>query len=130
MGDFYADMSMMARNLLASTSQGGLGQGEIILTRVTPGAVDPDKPWIPAQPTTQTETLSGAVRGVSEKLVGTAVGEQVIVASDRMAICAVPVMKYKAGDVLSVDGVPVHIISFDNIPAAGTPSAVRFIIRG
>lgn len=129
MGDFYADMGKMAASLLAPTDQGGLGQGELKLTRVTPGVADPTKPWIPVQPTTQTETLSGAVRGVSEKLVGTEVGGQVIVASDRMAICAVPVMKYKAGDVLSVDGVPVHIISFDNIPAAGTPSAVRFVIR-
>lgn len=129
MADFYAEMAAMTRGLLAPTSAGGLGQGSIILTRITPGVADPTKPWIPVQPTTQSETLSGAVRGVSEKLVGTAVGEQVIVASDRMVICAVPVMKYKAGDVLSVDGVPVNIISFDNIPAAGTPSAVRFVIR-
>lgn len=129
MDDFYSDMGGVARDLLAPTSQGGLGQGEIVLTRKTPGTPGPN-PWDPVEPVTQTETLSGAVRGVSQRLVGTEVGGTVILASDRQAICAVPVLQYQAGDVLSVDGVPVHIIDFERIPAAGTTSAVKFIIRG
>lgn len=130
MNDFYSDLAQMAHELLAPTSQGGLGQGTITLTRTTPGTPDPAEPWKPVEPTTQTETIRGAVRGISKELVGTEVGGTVILASDRQVIAAVPTLEYQAGDVLAVDGVPVHIIQFEKIPAAGTTSAVRFTIRG
>lgn len=130
MSDFYSDMGKMAAQLLAPTSQGGLGQGEIKLTRKTPGTPDPSKPWEPVEPAAQTEPLRGAVRGVSKQLIGTEMDGTVILASDRQAICTVPTMQYTAGDVLSVDGVPVHIIAVEKIPAAGVTSAVKFIIRG
>lgn len=129
MADFYTEMAAMTRGLLAPTSQGGLGQGEIVLTRKTPGTPGAN-PWEPVEPVTQAETLRGAVRGVSQRLVGTEMGGTVILASDRQAICEVPQMQYQAGDTLSVDGAPVHIIAFERIPAAGTTSAVRFTIRG
>ena len=127
--DFYQAMANMTRELLAPTSQNGLGQGVIRLIRVTPGVVDQTKPWLPVQPSEQTELLKGAVKGVSSKLVGTEVASAVILASDREAICAAPAMQYQAGDILSVDGVRVNILSVQRIPAAGTVSAVRFIIR-
>lgn len=128
MADFYSEMRQMAEDLLAPTSQGGLGQGSIVLSRQssTPGA----NPWDPPVTTTTTETLKGAVRGVSKELVGVEMGGTVILASDRQVICAPPKMGYTAGDTLVVDGVPVHIVSVQNIPAAGITSAVRFIIRG
>ncbi|ABX36722.1 conserved hypothetical protein [Delftia acidovorans SPH-1] len=129
MADFYTEMAAMTRGLLAPTSQGGLGQGEIVLTRKTPGTPGPN-PWDPVEPVTQAETLRGAVRGVSQRLVGTEMGGTVILASDRQAICEVPQMQYQAGDTLTVDSVPVHIIAFERIPAAGTTSAVKFTIRG
>jgi hypothetical protein len=129
MADFYSEMAAMTRGLLAQTSQGGLGQGEIVLTRKTPGTPGPN-PWDPVEPVTQAETLRGAVRGVSQRLVGTEMGGTVILASDRQAICEVPQMQYQAGDTLSVDGVPVHIIAFERIPAAGIAAAVKFTIRG
>src|SRR5690554_6140448 len=126
MADFYSEMRQMAEELLAPTSQGGLGQGSIVLSRQssTPGA----NPWDP--PVTTTEPLRGAVRGVSKELIGVEMGGTVVLASDRQAICAVPAMGYTAGDTLVVDGVPVHIVAVQNIPAAGITSAVRFIIRG
>lgn len=130
MADFYSQMAQMTTDLLAPTSQGGLGQGMLELTRVTPGVPDPDQPWLPVQPVRQTVTIRGAVRGIGAELVGTEVGGTVLVASDRQAICAVPSIDYTAGDVLAVDGVPVHVIAVENIPAAGIRSAVRFIIRG
>ena len=130
MSDFYSDMGKMAAQLLAPTSQGGLGQGEITLTRKIPGTPNPNKPWEPVEPTTQTESLRGTVRGVSKQLIGTEMDGTVILASDRQAICTVPTMQCTAGDVLSVDGVPVHIIAVEKIPAAGVTSAVKFIIRG
>lgn len=128
--DFYSQMADMARGLLAPTSVGGLGQGEIVLTRTIKGTPDPSAPWIPPVDTTESQTIRGAVRGVSKELVGTEVGGAVIVASDRQAITEVPRQPYTAGDILSVDGVPVHILSVTNIPAAGVTSAVRFLIRG
>ena len=119
----------MVGEMLAPESEGGLGQGTVQLIRATPGVVDSDKPWLPVQPTEQTETLKGAVKGVSSKLVGTEVGSAVILASDREAICAAPAMQYQAGDALSVDGVRVNILSVQRIPEAGTTVAVKFIIR-
>lgn len=128
--DLYVDLAQMANEILAPSSQGELGQGVIVLARSTPGTPNPNAPWEPVTPAVTTETLKGAVRGVDKRLVGTEVGGAVILASDRQCICAPPVMAYTAGDTLSVDGVPVHIISVERIPAAGTVSAVRFIIRG
>lgn len=128
MSDFYSEMAQMARELLAPTSQGGLGQGSIVLSRQT--SVPGNNPWDPPVTTTSTEPLRGAVSGVSKELVGVEMGGTVVLASDRQAICAVPAMGYTAGDTLVVDGVPVHIVAVQNIPAAGITSAVRFIIRG
>lgn len=128
MADFYSQMADMARDLLAPTSQNGLGQGTIVLSRVVQGP-PPQNPWDPPTTTTQSETLRGAVRGVSKELVGVEMGGTIILASDRQAICTVPAMGYTAGDTLVVDGVPVHIVAVQNIPAAGVTSAVRFIVR-
>ena len=130
MDDFYESMAKVSAQLLAPTSQGGLGQGVIVLARSTPGTPNPNAPWEPVTPTVTTETLKGAARGVDSRLVGTEVGGAVILASDRQVICSPPAMQYQAGDTLSIDGVPVHVISVERIPAAGTVSAVKFIIRG
>lgn len=129
MGDLYSQMAAVAAQLLAPTSQNGLGQGTIILSHSVPGTQGAN-PWDPVTPTITTETLKGAARGVDKKLVGTEVGGQVILASDRQVICAPPSIQYTAGDTLSIDGKPVHILSVESIPAAGVASAVRFLIRG
>lgn len=130
MADIYTRLQDTTRRLLRPAAQGGLGQGVIVLTRKTPGVPNPAAPWEPVVPVIQSEPLRGAVRGVSKQLVGTEAGGTVILASDRQAVCEVPRLQYTAGDVLSVDGVPVHIIAFERIPAAGTAAAVRFTIRG
>lgn len=129
MADFYESMRAMTSQLLSPTSQGGLGQGSVVLSREVAGA-EPVNPWDPVQTDTKTETLKAAVRGVDKRLVGTEVGGTVLLASDRQAICAVPVMDYTAGDTLIVDDKPVHIIAVENIPAAGIRAAVKFYIRG
>lgn len=129
MADFYQEMADMVRDLLSPTSAGGLGQGAITLVRVvqTP---NPTQPWEPPTQSTLTETLKGAVSGIDRRLVGTEAGGAVLLESDRIAICEVQAMAYQAGDVLQVDGVPVHILSVERIPAAGITAAVKFIIRG
>lgn len=130
MADFYADMQQFARDILSPTSEGGLGQGRIQLTRTAPGAPDPAAPWEPVQPVTQTIAIKGAVRGIDTRLVGSELGGTVLLSSDRVAITEVPSITYEAGDTLSVDGRPVHVIAVENIPASGVTAAVKWTIRG
>lgn len=130
MADFYDDMRAMASSLLASTSEGGLGQGLIQLVRTNKSPVDPSRPWVIPEETTTEETLKGVVKGVNKELVGTEVGGTILLMSDRVVTCSVPDMQYTAGDVLRIDGVPVHILSVEKVPAAGTTVAVKFTVRG
>ena len=130
MPDIYTQMAAVAAQMLAPTSQGGLGQGQIVLTHSVPGAPNPATPWEPVEPTVTTETLKGAARGVDARLVGTEVGGTVVLASDKQVTCAPPAIAYMAGDTLTIDGKPVNILSVERIPAAGIAAAVKFIIRG
>ena len=129
MSDFYSDMGQFVRDILQPTSAGGLGQGQIVLKRITPGTPDPEAPWIPVQPQVTTQTLKGAVRGADSKLVGVEMGGTVILPSDRVAITEVPSIEYESGDVLEVDGKDVQILGVTKIPAAGIASAVKWVIR-
>lgn len=130
MADFYSQMADMARDLLQPTSSGGLGQGHLTISREGEAVPGPN-PWDPVVPGERiVEKLDGAVRGIDKRMIGTEVGDVVLMASDLQAICAVPVMVWQPGDTFAVDGKPVHVIAMETIPAAGTPSAVRFIIRG
>ena len=131
MADIYSQMAAVAAQMLAPTSQNGLGQGQITLSRSVPGAPNPAAPWEPVTPTVTTETLKGAARGVDARLVGTEVGGAVILASDKQVTCAPPSIAYQPGDTtLAIDGVPMHILSVQKLPAAGTTVAERFLVRG
>lgn len=130
MADFYDEMTDVARQLLAPTSQGGLGQGSIQLVRYL-SAPAPANPWDPpAPPTRQITVLSGVARGVGKELVGTPVenGGQ-IVATDLQVIVAPWGGAYQPTDVLEIDGEPVTILRVRNIPEAGTVCAIRFVVR-
>lgn len=127
--DFYSDMGKFVQDILAPTSQNGLGQGELKLTRVTPGTPNPLEPWKPVQPQTTTQTLKGAVRGVDSKLVGTERNGAVLLSSDLVAITEVPSIDYEAGDVFSIDGKEVTVLDVEPIPAAGIRSAVKWFLR-
>lgn len=129
MADFYQDMAGVAAELLAPTNAGGLGQGAVALTSITPGEKNPDAPWEPVVPTITTENLRGAAKGVSSNLVGVELGGTVIIATDREVITTVPTISYKAGDNLTIDGKSVRVIDVKNIPAAGITSAVKWIVR-
>lgn len=129
-GDFYTQMAGVARDLLAPTSRGGLGQGKIELVRYVD--TPPVNPWdAPSPPTRTATTLNGAARGVSKEMIGAPVdnGGQ-IVATDLVVIVAPWGGQYAPADVLEIDGKPVTILSVSNIPAAGIVSAIRFIVRG
>lgn len=130
MSDFYDDMRQTARELLAPTSQGGLGQGSIALVRYVAGAPGPD-PWSPpSEPMRQITALKGAARGVGKELIGAPVetGGQVV-ATDLVVIVAPWGGEVDPAQVLEVDGSPVTILSVKNIPAAGTVCAVQMVVR-
>jgi len=129
---FYAEMAQVAIDILTPDEAGGLGAtaGTVTLTRrtVTPAANTWDNPTI----TTATETLLAQVFGVSEELVGLPAAEPdngVVVSTDLMCICAMPTGGYAAGDVLSVNDKPVTVVLVRTIPAAGTPVALKLIVR-
>jgi len=130
MGEFYADMRQTAIDLLAPTSEGGLGQGSIALVRYTPGTPGPH-PWSPPPvPTRVVTPLDGAASGVAKELIGAPVetGGQ-IVATDKQVIVAPWGGAYEPGDVLELDRVPVTVLKINNIPAVGTVCAVKFVVR-
>lgn len=131
MGDFYEDMAAMARDLLAPTSKGGLGQGVLAIVRKTPST--PSNEWDTPTYTTTTEVLNGAVRGVSAQLVSPpnmGVGGPIVLATDLTAVCTPPKQDFGPGDVFTIDGIPVTVVRHDKLPAAGVTVAVRFILRG
>ncbi len=130
MTDFYDEMRQAATELLAPTSQDGLGQGSIQLVRYL-AALPPANPWDPpATPTRKVTVLSGVARGVGKELVGTPVenGGQ-IVATDLQVIVSPWGGEYQPADVLEIDGEPVTILRVRNIPEAGTVCAIRFVVR-
>lgn len=124
---FYDEMAAVVAELLAPDA---LGQGTVQLVRVIPGAAGAN-PWDKVTPTTATETLRAAVRGVSKQFAGMPTDNAggVVLATDLEVIAAVPSIPYKPGDRLTIDGAAVTVLRCDNIPAAGTPAAVRFIVR-
>lgn len=130
MADFYDDMADVVREMLAPTSDGGLGQGSIALVRYVPGAA-PTNPWDPPAPPSRVVTpLDGAASGVAKELIGAPVetGGQ-IVATDKQVIVAPWGGSYDPGDVLELDSAPVTVLKIDNIPAVGTVCAIRFVVR-
>lgn len=129
MSGFYEAMQAMARDLLKPDTQGGLGQGVVMLTRKTAGVVDPEQPWVAVAPTTTTEQLKAAVSGVGAKYVDGVT----VLATDLRIVAAVPAMEWRmaSGDVLAmtIDGRPATIVRVRGIPEAGTPAAIEFIAR-
>jgi hypothetical protein len=128
--DFYDEMAQATRELLAPTSEDGLGQGSIALVRYVEGS-PPANPWDPSpEPTRQVTPLDGAARGVGKELIGAPVetGGQ-IVATDLVVIVSPWGGAVEPGYVLEIDGLPVTILKAENIPAAGTVCAHRFVVR-
>lgn len=130
MGDFYLEMEQAGREMNASTANGGLGQGTIVLARTTLGSPNPDAPFDPVSDIVTTEPLLGSARGVSEQLVGTEVDGAILSATDLVVTVSPPRMGYSTGDVLTLDGVPVHILAVSKIPAVGITSLVKFYVKG
>jgi hypothetical protein len=113
--------------------------GTVTLTRETPAADDPTKPWLQGEPTLDVYALDARVDGVlADYIDGTTV-----VASDEMAIAspkarhtlhdgeaadgAVVEIEPRMSDTLQVDGEERAVKAIRAIPAAG-PAAMFHII--
>lgn len=128
---FYGDMAKMAADLLKPDAEGGLGQQDIVLVQMPPGPTYTPlaEDWHDPVINTARETLRAAARGVSADMIGRAVGEAVIVASDRVVTAAVPQLDPHAGDHVLIDGRSATVLSVEWLPAAGIKAAVRMIVR-
>ncbi|MDZ7906190.1 MAG: hypothetical protein U5N55_10755 [Cypionkella sp.] len=128
---FFDDMAAMAADMLKPASQGGLGAepGDIVLVRQAPGAADPVQPWLPVQPTVTREILRAHSFGVPQRMIDGAT----IMAGDQYVIAAVPVTDLSQSDgaviKIEIDGKAWQVIGRQDIPAAGTRSAVKFMVR-
>jgi hypothetical protein len=130
----FDDLAQVTRDLLAPSEFGATNpdtSSAITLTRrtLTPGA----NAWDDPTETLTTQSLRAQAFGVSSELVGTPANEPdgpVVLASDRIVISEVPTGGYRVGDILAIDGAAVTVLRMWRIPAAGTPSAVKFLVRG
>lgn len=107
-----------------------MGNANITITRRT--RVPPENSWEDPTWTTQSETLRAQAFGVKKEWIGSPAGEgsgPVIVASDRYVIAALPAMSYEAGDVVSIDGNPVTVLSVQPSPATSDEAVLRLIVR-
>ena len=130
----YTRASATANRLLAPSKFGATnpdGTSAVTLTRktVTPAA----NSWEAHVVASTTETLLAQVFGVDKEFVGLPADEPnngVVLQSDLSVICAMPAGGYAPGDLVSVNGRPVAVILTRRIPAAGTPVALRLVVRG
>lgn len=117
----YARMQGTASRLLEKFKQ-----GTVVLIRTTPGEPDPETPWIPIEDEVDEYELKAVAKGVDQRFVdGTT-----ILATDLEIVAAVAeVEPSMETDTLTVDGKAVTVIRKEQIPAAGTVVAWRFIVR-
>lgn len=130
MADFYEDMQRMATELLAPSSEGGFGQGSVVLTYQALGQPDPSRPWEPVvNPDPEIQELRAAVTSAKKYADG-----QTILATDVRLVAAVPRINWRlaAGVTIKVeiDGrPPLTVIRSRGLPDAGTPAAIELIAR-
>ena len=144
MADRYAKFQKTATRLI-----GKWKQGRVTVVRTTQAEKPDDWPtWEPwtGETTTKVYELDAVVKGVSQRLID----GDVVKATDLELTCShkmtlvetkvgegAPVasstpVPFDAGllDTLNIDGKPVTIVRDLTVPAAGTPVAHRYVIRG
>lgn len=136
MADFYADMAKMATDLLAPTSDGGLGQGIVQLMRIRIGEKPND--WTDAPEFESLWTIRAAVKRLHQRYEN---GVLIIETGDQLIVSPTAVLTKlendsvnppqevpfapRNGDILVIDGVNRAIDNITPIPGAGTVSAWR-----
>lgn len=133
MDDFYAEMADVAAELLAPTSEGGLGQGLVQLKRIV--VSPPPNNWTPGTETETVWTLRAAVRRLHQRhengVLIVETGDQIIAATvatltmqDGVAVAPVEqAFEPQNGDIIVIDGADRAIDNITPIPGAGTVSA-------
>lgn len=119
---FYDDMAAVAADVLAEFKQGA-----VVLIRNTRAPADPSTPWIPGAATPTSYTLDATVRGVSGEFVD---GTEILATDLQVTSAVPPVVPSIATDTMTIDGRAVTILRIEQVPAAGTPVAYRFLVRG
>lgn len=112
----YNSLTATTTRLLAKFKQGTV---EIGTTTTTDGAEE----WLAPTQETTWEEIDATVSGVSKEYVD---GEKII-ASDRQILTQETI---SPGQLVRIDGSVVAVLRVINIPAAGEPVAVRYIVRG
>jgi hypothetical protein len=128
--DIYTRMAGVSQRLLRPASEGGMGQGTIVLVQYTPGP-PPTQPWEPPSAPVPVRTpLDGAVRGVGKELIGTAADNGTVIEAGDLQVIVAPWGGSAApGDVLELDGSPATIMKVQAIPAVGITAAVKMVVR-
>lgn len=125
---FYAEMNAMVKDLLKPDTSGGLGQVGIRLVREVAAPPDPDAPWLGSTVETEETTLLAVASGVDDLADGVT-----ILSTDVLVTSAVPDVPWELADGVTlrieINGVRYSVVSVDTMPRAGTPVAVKFIVR-
>ncbi|MBB4000964.1 hypothetical protein [Aurantimonas endophytica] len=121
---FYEEMQGIASGILAE-----FNQGTVTLQKTVPGAPDPNTPWLPGAPTTETYDLDATVSTAYVENASAAYQDgSLIEMSDLIVTCAVPPVAPSLDDIITIDGKPHTIKQINAIPAAGTPVAFKIFV--
>lgn len=131
MADIFQRMAGVTTRLLRDPATGGLGSGTIAILRQTPGAAPANEWDPPSAPAVTVLPLRAQAFGIHADLIGQEVAPGVALKMGDKTVIAAPFTGgYQPGDVLTIDGKPVTILSVENIVGAGTVSAIKFMVRG
>lgn len=108
---FYDEMAGVATDLLTE-----FNQGVVQLKRETHGAVDPDQPWVPGEPTVQIWPLNAVVTRMHQRYENGVL----IVETGDMVTFAVPDVEPVLTDLIVIDGGERAISRLALIPPSGT----------
>lgn len=110
---FYDEMAAMVQDVLLPDTEGGLGQGDVSLKRVT--TVPGENPWDPPTETAVTYPLKAAVKRLHQRYENGVL----IVETGDMVTFAVPDVVPALTDTLVIDGKERAITNLTPIPGAG-----------
>lgn len=122
MDDFYSDAADFVREMLAPTSDGGLGQGSVSLKRTV--TVPGENEWDPPTETVTVWLLEAAVKRVDQRYENGVL----IVETVDIVTFAVPNTVPILTDTLIIDGRERTITSLKPTPSAGTVVAWKAVV--
>jgi len=114
MAGFYDETRDMVQELLLPDEEGGLGQGTVLLRRVTVGP--PPNEWTPGEETVAVYELSATVERLHQRYENGVL----IVETGDMVTFSVPEVGPLLTDTLVIDGAERVITNFTPVPEAGT----------